>query len=431
MKEQNTQGDAKIHRGWAMFDWANSAYALIISTAIFPPFLYHNTPDNFQILGIDIQRASLLSFAISFAYLLIAGLSPIIGGIADYSGRRRMFMKFFTYLGGMSCIALFWFDGPQRIYLGLTGFILATIGYSGSLMVYNSFLPLITTEDNYDKLSAKGFTYGYIGSVLLLVFCLIVITFPTYFLLPAQGSLPVRISFLLVGIWWIAFAQIPFKVLPESHRVPLQKELLTLGWKEIIKVAGWLRQMQDAKKFLLTFFVYTAGVQTVLFLATTFAESELNMGTSKLILLILLLQIIAIGGAYLFAYVSKIKGNLFSIRVMLLIWILVCILAYQVQEEWQFFLIAGLVGSVMGGIQSLSRSTFSKMIQHKPREVSSFFSFFDVLEKVAILLGTASFGLAIQLTGDIRNSVVVIGLYFVLGWILSWGIKMRGQATSH
>jgi UMF1 family MFS transporter len=425
MKELNHKGDAKIHRGWAMFDWANSAYALIISTAIFPPFLYHNTPDDFQIFGIDVQRASLLSFTISFAYLLIAGLSPIIGGVADYSGRRRMFMKFFTYMGGLACISLFWFEGPQGIYLGLIGFVLATIGYSGSLMIYNSFLPLITSEDNFDKLSAKGFTYGYIGSVLLLIFCLIVITFPTYFLLPAEGSLPVRLSFLLVGVWWIGFAQIPFRVLPESHRVPLQRGLLTKGWEEIIKVGGWLRKMPDAKRFLLTFFVYTAGVQTVLFLATTFAESELEMGTSKLILLILLLQIIAIGGAYLFAYVSKCKGNLYSIRIMLLIWILVCFLAYQVKEEWQFFLIAALVGSVMGGIQSLSRSTFSKMIQHKPREVSSFFSFFDILEKVAILLGTASFGLAIQLTGDIRNSVIVIGIYFVLGLALSWGIKIQ------
>src|SRR5690606_25926966 len=225
------------------------------------------------------------------------------------SGRRKFFMKFFTYLGGISCISMFFFNSFETVWIGLLGFILATIGYSGSLMVYNSFLPLITIESNFDRLSARGFTYGYIGSVLLLITCLVVITFPTTFGMPEVGTMPVRLSFLAVGLWWIGFAQIPFKYLPQGGTQKINRQVLQKGWVEILKVRGWLSEMKFTKMFLITFFVYTAGVQTVMFLASTFAESVLNMGTSKLILLILLLQIIAIGGAYLFAYLSKIKGN--------------------------------------------------------------------------------------------------------------------------
>ncbi len=424
MLENISLGSKKVHNAWAMFDWANSAYALIITVAIFPPYLLFHLTEEIKFLGIVLQPASVMSFAISIAYFLIAFISPVIGGIADYSGRRKFFMKFFTYLGGISCISMFFFNSFDTVWIGLLGFILATIGYSGSLMVYNSFLPLITIESNFDKLSARGFTYGYIGSVLLLISCLVVITFPTTFGMPEVGTMPVRLSFLAVGLWWIGFAQIPFKYLPEGGTQKINRQVLQKGWVEILKVRGWLSEMKFTKMFLITFFVYTAGVQTVMFLATTFAESVLNMGTSKLILLILLLQIIAIGGAYLFAYLSKIKGNIFSIQTMLVIWVIICVLAYHVTKELQFYFIAALVGSVMGGIQSLSRSTFSKYINHKPKDVSSFFSFYDVLEKVAIILGTFSFGLVNQLTGNIRNSVIILGVFFVLSLILTFRLKM-------
>lgn len=424
MTQEVSLGSKKIHNAWAMFDWANSAYALIITVAIFPPYLLFHLTESISVLGIQLQPESVMSFALSIAYFIIAIISPIIGGIADYSGRRKFFMKFFTYLGGTACISMFFFSSFETVWIGLTGFILATIGYSGSLMVYNSFLPLITIEPNFDKLSARGFTYGYIGSIILLIACLIIITFPSFFALPEVSTLPVRLSFLAVGLWWIGFAQVSFIRLPEGKTQKITKKVLTKGWEEIVKVKNWLNDMRFAKNFLLTFFVYTAGVQTVMFLATTFAESVLQLGTSKLILTILILQIIAIGGAYLFAYLSRLKGNIFSIQTMLVLWVIICVMAYYVQTEFHFYLMAALVGSVMGGIQSLSRSTFSKLIYHKPKDVSSFFAFYDVLEKIAIILGTFSFGLVSQLTGNIRNSVIILGVFFVLSLILTFRLKV-------
>lgn len=421
----------KTHNAWAMFDWANSAYALIITVAIFPPYLLHYATEPFKLFGLSIHPGSLMSFSISIAYFLVVILSPLIGGIADYSGKRKLFMKMFTYLGGTACISMFFFDSPGTLWIGIIGFILATIGYSGSLMVYNSYLPLITTEDNFDKLSAKGYTYGYIGSVLLLIFCLVMITFPNLFGIAEHSNLPVRISFLLVGSWWISFAQIPFFRLPKDSADKIHPEVVKKGWLEIKKVANWVSRMPNTKSFLLTFLVYTAGVQTVLFLATTFAESVLNLGTSKLILIILILQIIAIFGAYFFAYVSKVRGNIFSIQTMLVIWLIVCFMAYGVDEEWQFFFIAGLVGSVMGGIQSISRSTYSKLVQGKPKDLSSFFSFYDVLEKIAIIIGTFSFGIVNQLTGNIRYSVIILAVFFVISFLLTLRIKAIDQSESY
>lgn len=421
----------KIQNSWAMFDWANSSFTLIITVAIFPPYLLNYATEPFPFLGFDILPGSLLSFSLSIAYFLVVILSPLIGGIADYSGKRKLFMKLFTYLGGIACMSMFFFDSTENLWIGVAGFILATIGYSGSLMIYNSYLPLITTEDNFDKLSAKGYTYGYIGSVILLVFCLVMISFPYLFGIETGSNLPIRLSFLFVGMWWIGFAQIAFWGLPSDTKGKIRPHVINKGWNEIRKVGSWVKQMPNTKSFLLTFLVYTAGVQTVLFLATTFAESVLNLGTSKLILVILILQIIAILGAYFFAFVSSKKGNIFTIQAMLIIWVLVCFLAYSVTEEWQFFIIAGLVGLVMGGIQSISRSTYSKLVQGKPKDLSSFFAFYDVLEKVAIIAGTFSFGIVNQLTGNIRYSIFVLATFFVVSFFLTLRIKSIDQNESY
>ncbi|HFB99400.1 MAG TPA: MFS transporter, partial [Phaeodactylibacter sp.] len=362
--------DKRIIHGWAMFDWANSAYALVITAAIFPIYFIEYTngtpladgtiPNNVHFLGMTMKNSTLFSYSVSFAYLVIASVLPLLTGIADYSGRKMFFMKWFTTLGSISCISLYWFTGPENLWIGVLGFVLAAISFAGGQVFYNSYLPLIVTQDQFDKVSAKGFSYGYIGSVILLVMNLAVIMNHDAFGLGTQMA--TRLAFLSVGFWWIGFAQISFNRLPQDVRNSDNQGLLSKGYKEIRKVWGELQHLPNTKRFLMSFFFYSSGVLTVMFLATTFAKEELHMETTSLIVTILLIQLVGIVGAQLFAKVSEIKGNKISILIMLLIWIGICVSAYFVTKTSQFYVLASTVGLVMGGIQSLSRSTYSKLI---------------------------------------------------------------------
>ena len=424
---ETPMNDKRTINAWALFDWANSSYALVISVAIFPAYYIAVTNDFIQIGNWEVSNSALYAFAIAVAYLVLAAFSPLLSGIADYGGRKMPFLRFFTIMGSMACISLFFFQGMteeasqaynlRQVLLGTLGFMLATMGFAGGLVFYNSYLPEIATEDQYDRISAKGFSYGYIGSVILLIINLIVINFPEWFGIQ-QDSIAIRLAFVMVGLWWIGFAIIPFRRLPKSKKVQKSTNLIKKGREELIKVWQTVRQEKNIKSFLFSFFFYSAGVQTVLFLAVTFAEKELELQTTELIGIILILQIVAIGGAYLFAYLSKKWGNKPSLLVMLVIWILICLLAYFVSQKWEFYVIAASVGMVMGGIQSLSRSTYSKLIPEETEDTTSYFSFYDILEKVAIVIGTFSFGIIEYLTGDIRNSVLALTVFFVIGIIL-------------
>ncbi|MDX1667407.1 MAG: MFS transporter, partial [Saprospiraceae bacterium] len=398
---QRRLNDPKVINAWALFDWANSAFALVITVAIFPAYFAAVTDDTIHMLGMDISNSSLYAFAISASYLTIAAFSPLLSGIADYGGRKKFFLQFFTVLGSLSCLSLFFFKSMDQLAIGTLGFILAMIGFAGGLVFYNSYLPEITTEDRYDRVSARGFSFGYIGSVLLLISNLIIISNYEWLGLPSEGF-ATRLAFVMVGLWWIGFALIPFYYLPPDPDGKPTTRLLSKGMEELKKVWRAAQYQPNVKRFLIAFFCYSAGVQTVLFLAATFAEKELQFDTSQLIIVILILQIIAIGGAYLFARISDWRGNKFSLISMLLIWTAICLFAYFVQTSLQFYFVAGFVGLVMGGIQSLSRSTYSKLIPPKTKDTTSYFSFYDVLEKVAIVVGTFGFGFIDQLTGSMR-----------------------------
>lgn len=314
-------------------------------------------------------------------------------------------------------------QNTAQLLVGTASFILATIGFAGGLVFYNAYLPEIVTEDRYDRVSARGYAYGYIGSVILLLINLTVIMNPGWFGI-AQDSFAVRLAFIMVGLWWLGFALIPFRILPPDPRNKPKENLMSKGFEELLKVWRAVRQEANIKSFLLSFFCYSAGVQTVLFLASTFAEKELAFGTAELISIILLLQIVAIGGAYLFATVSGRKGNKFSLATMLIIWMAICLLAFFVEEKWQFYVVAALVGLVMGGIQSLSRSTYSKLIPEKTTDTTSYFSFYDILEKTAVVLGTFSFGLVEQLTGGMRNSILALAAFFLISLLVLTRVKI-------
>lgn len=411
------KNDKKIINAWALFDWANSAYALVISTAIFPVYFIKFTPDVIELGGMSFSNSSLYSFAVAFSYIIIAFLSPILSGMADYGGRKKFFLQLFTLIGSFSCLLLYFFKGEPQLWLGTSAFILATIGFAGGIVFYNAYLPLIVTEDRYDRVSAKGFAMGYLGSVILLIVILVMIQRPQWFAI-SDPQLPARIGFLMVGLWWLGFAQITFKYLPKDDKTKSTDNLVTKGFQEIKMVFGKLKHQPWLKRFLLAFFFYSAGVQTVIYLATVFAEKELSFESSELILLVLILQLVGIGGAYFFAFVSKITSNKISISIMLIIWIVICVGAFFTHGKMLFYFLAALVGMVMGGIQAISRSTYSKMLEDKENDTTSYFSFYDVLYKIAIVVGTFLFGIVDNITGNMRYSVLVLAGFFIMGLLV-------------
>jgi UMF1 family MFS transporter len=411
----------KVQRAWVMYDWANSVYSLVITSTIFP--VYYNSvtkgvdgSDTVSFFGWEVINTVLYSYSISFSFLVIALLAPLLSGIADASGNKLNFMKFFVYLGSLSCISLFFFTG-ENLEFGIICSVIASVGFSGSIVFYNSYLPEIAKEEEFDMLSAKGFAFGYIGSVILLIFNLLMIQQPDWFGMPT-GSFAPRFSFLVTGIWWIGFAQIPFRALPNNpYKKSISADYLLKGYREINAVFKELRAMPVVNRFLASFFFYSMGVQTVMYLAASFGDKELGMPGDQLILTVLIIQLVAIGGSYFFAFVSRRFGNKTSMVIMILIWMGICVAAYFVNSVYQFYTLAFVVGLVMGGIQSLSRSTYAKLIPTTTTDHASFFSFFDLTEKVAVVLGTATYGAIEQLTGSMRNSALFLVLFFVLGMI--------------
>ncbi len=415
----NLPNKKKVQNSWAMYDWANSVYSLVITSTIFPVYFNSVTKaadgsDKVSFFGLEMINTVLYSYSISFSFLVIALISPLLSGIADSSGKKLHFMKFFAYLGSIACIGLFFFDG-DNLEWGIICSVLASIGYAGSIVFYNAYLPEISEESEYDMLSAKGFALGYIGSVILLVLNLLMIQFPSWFMIP-EGGFAARFSFLITGIWWAGFSQIPFRNLPKNpFKKHIKKEILLKGYHEIRKVWGEVRKIKVMKRFLASFFFYSMGVQTVMYLAASFGDKELGLPGDQLILTILIIQFVAIIGSYFFAFISKMYGNKASLVIMVLVWVIICGAAYFVYTVYEFFALAFIVGLVMGGIQSLSRSTFSKLIPKSTTDHASYFSFYDVTEKLAIVLGTLSYGLIEQMTGSMRNSSLSLGIFFLVG----------------
>lgn len=416
--------DKKVINSWAMYDWANSAYNLVITTTIFPAYydaITTSTNGNtvshkIHFLGTQVESATLYNYTIATAYFVIALISPILSSIADYKGNKKSFMKFFCYLGGLACCSLYWFK-LETLTLGILCSMFAAIGYCGSLVFYNSYLPEIANDKDKDRVSAKGFAFGYIGSVVLQLICFAFVLKPELFGIKESSFAP-RLSFLLVGLWWMGFAQIPFARLPTGTASVENKgnNIFTNGFKELHKVWTHVKQMPVLKKYLLSFFFYSMGVQTVMLAATLFASQVIGLPTAKLIISLLIIQVVAIAGAYIMAKLSSRFGNFQTLILVVLIWIAICIAAFFITTELQFYIIAVCVGLVMGGIQSLSRSTYGK-IMPVTRDTTSFFSFYDVTEKIAIVIGMFSFGSVQQLTGNMRYSVLALIVFFIAGLI--------------
>ncbi len=423
------KGDKKVIRGWVIYDWANSVYQLTIASAIFP--VYYNTVtrtgDNFTVnfFGLQVINTVLYSWAIAAAYFIMALLSPLLSSMADYTGRRKSFMKVFTWIGALSCGMLFFFD-HSNVELGIIAFALGTIGYGGSIVFYNSFLPVIAEPADQDKISARGYSMGYIGSVILLIINLLVIMKSSWFGIPEGSGLPARLSFVSVFLWWIGFSQITFLRLPKYtfRRREKQASVLINGYRELLVVFRHVRHSFQLRTYLLGFFFVMMGLLTTMFMAATYGEKQLGLGDTVLIPTILAIQLIGVLGAWLFARLSGLIGNLKSLIISVTGWILIIIGAYFINDASGFIATAVFIGFVMGGSQSLARSTYSKMLP-ATTDHTSFFSFYDVMEKMATVFGTFSFGIIEAITGSMRYAVLAIGIFFLtgLGFLLLLMVK--------
>jgi UMF1 family MFS transporter len=413
------KNNKKTINGWAFYDWANSVYPLVVTTAIFPIFYEAVTStknqagevinDQVSLFGMSFINTELYTYTIALSFLIVSAISPLLSGLADYIGDKKRFLQFFCYLGASACASLYFFNTN---YLGFSMLLimLTSIGFWGSLVFYNAYLPEIASVEHHDKISAKGYALGYIGSSLLLIALLVAIQ---------VFDMPAKWSFVITGIWWAGFAQITYRRLPKKVQVVKPKASLLNGFRELNKVLKQLRELTTLKRYLRAFFIYSMGVQTVMLMATLFGKKEIiGMPDSGLIISVLLIQFVAVGGAYLFSWISKKIGNVQALIIAVLMWVMICIAAYFIYTPIGFYALAGLVGLVMGGIQSLSRSTYSKLIPEETKDTASFFSFYDVTEKVGIVIGMFAYGAIEALTGSMRSSVLALIIFFALGFIL-------------
>ncbi len=425
------KGSKKLLNAWAFYDWANSVYSLTIVSAIFPIFygaLFRVAGiEKVMVFGGEIARAPLISYVTSAAFLFIALVTPLVSGIADYIGNKKVFMKFFCYLGGISCIGLYWFS-LENIYLGIICYFFGIVGFWVSFAINNSYLPDIAFPEQQDAISAKGFSLGYIGSVILLLLNLAMVMSPDTFGIKDTGEnaaeiIAMKYSFVTVGVWWILFSQYTFFYLPKGRkREGIRENIVLNGFRELKGVWLQLRDEHRLKKYLIAFFVYSMAVQTVMLIAAYFGEEEIMWAsdserTTGLIVSIMLIQLIAIIGATLTAKASERFGNILTLMVINFLWVLICIYAYFLVTPMDFYIAAGCVGLVMGGIQALSRSTYSKYIP-ETKDTASFFSFYDVAEKIGIVIGTFLYAAIIQYTGSMRDATIFLGTFFLLGLYL-------------
>jgi len=421
------KGDKKLLRAWASYDWANSVYFLVISSTIFPLYYGFICGDqtHLEIFGMRLKNTALISYVTAMAFVVIALWSPILSGIADYMGNKKRFMQFYCYLGAASCIGLYWFE-IQNIYWGLLFYFLALVGAWSSLVFYNSYLPDIAFPEQQNRISARGFALGYIGSVLLLLLNLFMVLKPDVFGITGnvgEASLKaMRYSFISVGVWWFAFSHIAFYHLPRGNKDKVYtKDIFFNGYRELKSVWKSLKSLHFLKRYLGAFFVFSMALQTVMLVAAYFGEQEISWSaeekTTGLIVSILLIQIIAIFGALMSSKLANRWGNIKTLILLNVIWVILCISAYFIYEPIEFYVVAGFVGLCMGGIQSVARSTYSQLIP-ETIDTTSYFSFYDVAEKVGIVIGMLMYATVDQVTGSMRNAILFFVVFFFVGGIL-------------
>ena len=434
------KGSKKLIGAWAFYDLANSVYPLVITTAVFP--LYYGAITGgknatITVFGVAFNNTELYTYTLSLSFLIVAFISPLLSSIADYMGNKKRFLQFFLFLGSFSVMALFFFNSIERLWVGITFSILASVGFWGSLVFYNAYLPEVAYPKDQDRVSAKGFINGYLGSVFLLVFILTMIMMPHWYgfvsePLKEEESAPTivyQLSFVIVGLWWFLFAQYTLYYLPyNTHKRKPEKDFIFKGYRELRQVLRELKNQYTLKIFLISFFLFSAGVQTIIILAGKFGDEELGLPIPNLIITIILVQLVAVVGAFIFSRISKKLGNITTLKITLVIWILVTFSAYLLPGQSPFvdiyfYALGGFLGLVLGATQTLARSTYSKLMPENTVDTATYFSFYDVTEKIAIVTGTIIFGILVGITKSMRTSVLVLAVFFFAGLIVLFFMK--------
>ena len=415
--------------GWKMYDWANSAFYTTVVGALFSPYLTRLAQtavgENGVVLNLGplgaVTAKSLPTLCVSISVGAQVFVLPILGALGDYSDLKKKLMALFCYIAVAANCLLFFVQGNLYLLGGLL-FIIANVGFGASVVFYNAFLPEITTEDQADKVSSRGFAYGYLGGAILLVLNLLLVLRAEQ--LGMTAGLAVRLSLLSAGVWWGGFAIITFYLLksrPKTKSLPPGESYLTAGFKEIVATLKELRRLPLTARYLLGYLIYNDGIQTVIVASSAFLEQELFPGGNPVFLLeiYLMVQFVAVAGALLFerlAYLIKTKN---AIIVSLVIWAGVVIYAYKflhsVPEAW---VMAAVIAIVLGGSQALSRSLFSRMIP--AGKEASFFGIYEVSDRGTSWMGPLLFSIVIARTGSYRLALLSLIFFFVVGLIVLW-----------
>lgn len=422
-------------RAWAMYDWAVSAMQTTISTAVFPIYFLQVAAAG----RTDAEGTQLLGYANTVAAVLIAVLAPILGAIADYKAAKKRFLVGFMLLGVTATAMMFLIQHGQ-VLLASVLFVLSMAGATGSMTFYESLLPHIASEDEMDRVSTAGYALGYVGGGLLLALNLAWISNPGAFGLPfgenltrAQATLPSRLAFVSVGVWWLLFSIPVLRRVPEPPRALEADEspagsAIFVAFTRLGETLRELRRFKQAALAMVAFTIYNDGIQTIVKMATAFGN-ELHIERKDLISAILLVQFIGIPCAFAFGSLASKLGAKRSIFLGLLVYTGICIYAYTIQTTREFYVLACLVGLVQGGTQALSRSLFANMIpKHKSGE---FFGFYSVFEKFGGILGPLVFAIAVGQGGTSRVAILwVIGFFVVGGALLAFVNVPEGERAA-
>ncbi|MAO45585.1 MAG: MFS transporter [Crocinitomicaceae bacterium] len=436
----NKTGEEKVKWGWAVYDWANNVYSLVITTAIFPIFYIGitSTTDKencetshiVEFFGWEFINTELSSYILALSFVAVIILSPLLSGMADFAGKKKLFLRLFCYTGSAGCVGLYWFD-PNHLELSMIPFFMASIGFWGSVGFYNAYLPEIAPREEHDKLSARGYAMGYWSSLIILVICAVLITgvgkyldFKFYIGAGVHMELVqtiTRCCFVLVGFWWFGFAHITFNALPESEKKDLPTgNILFQGFKELRGVARELKGTKHLTRYLFAFFIMSMAIQTIMLMASSFGKKVIKLETTELIIIIFIVNLLAIPGAFGVSALSKRIGNIRALVACIIGWAAVCLGAYFFAKDETdtigFYAVACGIGFLMGGTQSLNRATYSKILPDTD-DPASYFSFYEMLEKGGLIIGMFGWGFIEGFTGTMHNSVLAMLVLFTLAYL--------------
>ncbi len=409
--------------GWCLYDWANSAFATVILAAVLPVYFASLVPAAGVTLPFfsdhNFSAVSLWGYCVSVSMLILAVAAPALGALADRKGWHKGLMKVFWLFGCAATALLATTTSGEYLWAALF-FIIGNLGFAGANIFYNAYLPILAPIEQSDQLSARGFAYGYFGGGLLLALVfLIILNFESFGFIDRGAA--TRCGFLMTALWWFIFAIPTFFYLPKTQKIPSTQTGFNL--KGYFNQFKQLLKYRDLCVFLLAFLCYNDGIQTVISVSAIYAREQLHLGQSTIIGCFLMIQFLAMPGALLFAQLGEKLGTARAILLSLLIFLLVCIFAYRMTEAFEFWILGGVIAIILGGSQALSRSLFASMV---PKQQSAeFFGFFTISSRFAAIFGPLLFALIADISGSSRNSILALGIFFIVGALLLLQVKVK------